>query len=70
MPAGGHFNEACADGSFPKTSLHVNGLVIASSLYFNVFKVDTLSRGSVMIQHQHMTNHYGALDDLWKEERE
>ena len=50
MTAGGHFNKACADGPFPKTSLYVNGLVIASSFYFNVFKVDALSRGSVMSQ--------------------
>ena len=70
MPAGGHLDKARADGSFPKTLLYGNGLVIASSLYFNIFKVDALTRGSVMIQHQHMTNHYGVLDDLWKEKRE
>ena len=43
-PAGGHFNKACADEPFLKTSLYVKGLVIASSYYFIVFKVDALSR--------------------------
>ena len=61
MPAGRHLDEAHADGPFPKTLLYVNGLVIASSYYFIIFKVDALSRRSVIIQHQHMTNHYGVL---------
>ena len=65
-PAGRHLNEACANGSFPKTLLYVNGMVIVSFNCFIVFKVDALSRGSVMIQHQHMTNHYGAIQECWK----
>jgi len=67
MPSGRHLDEARADGPFPKTLLYVNGLVIASSYYFIVFKVDALSRRSVIIQNQHMTNHYGALKGIAKE---
>jgi hypothetical protein len=61
MPAGGHLDEACADRSFPKTSLHVDGMVIASYYCFIVFKVDALSRGSVMNQCLHLTNQNGTL---------